>query len=117
MRSLFAAASACALVACSGATTPDPNTDPTDPGTTAETTPDPTTDPTDPGTTPDGCTYPDSVEPMALGEALAPYSWSAARHRDGRQGELSLQNVFCDSDPDVDWSPFDVLLFVSIPAW
>ncbi len=71
---------------------------------------------TDPVT---GCTYPEgAVEPMALNEVLSPYSWPNARHRDGvRTGPLDLANVPCATDPDIDWSPFDVLLFVSIPAW
>ena len=54
---------------------------------------------------------------MARGEVLFPYSWPKARHRDGRSGSLDLQFVPCNDDPDIDWSPFDVLLFVSIPAW
>lgn len=76
------------------------------------------TDPTAPGT-PADCAYPDgAVEPMALGEVVTPYRWPEARHLgDGRQLPLDLADVPCNTDPDIDWSPFDVLLFVSIPAW
>jgi hypothetical protein len=64
-------------------------------------------------------TYPTPpVEPMMLGEILFPYSWPTAIHRaTGRDTVLDLANVPCASDTDIDWSPFDVLLFVSIPAW
>lgn len=64
-----------------------------------------------------GCVYPEAEEPMALGEVLFPYRWSEARHRDGRTGAIRLREVFCGTSDDIDWSPFDVLLFVSIPAW
>lgn len=64
------------------------------------------------------CAYPDgAVEPMALGEVLTPYRWPEAIHGDGRVADLDLGLVPCAADPDIDWSPFDVLLFVSIPAW
>ena len=66
------------------------------------------------------CTgYPEgAVEPMALGEVLSPYAWPSARSLvDGTQLPLDLANVPCAVDPGIDWSPFDVLLFVSIPAW
>jgi hypothetical protein len=66
------------------------------------------------------CAYPqDAKNTMALGEVLKDYSWPVAVHRDGREGsfDLELGQVPCDTDPDIDWSPFDVLLFVSIPAW
>lgn len=78
---------------------------------------------TDNGATDDvaaDCAYPeDAQNKMALGAVLKAYSWPTAFHRDGREGEfdLELEQVPCESDPDIDWSPFDVLLFVSIPAW
>jgi hypothetical protein len=64
-------------------------------------------------------TYPSAaVEPMAVGEVLFPYSWPIAFHRGtGLSGVLDLANVPCAVDPAIDWSWFDVLLFVSIPAW
>jgi hypothetical protein len=66
-----------------------------------------------------GDTYPSpAVEPMALGEILFPYSWPAAVHRGSAvSAVLDLANVPCNLDAATDWSPFDVLLFVSIPAW
>lgn len=65
-----------------------------------------------------GCDYPaGAVEPMAEGAVLTPYRWPEARHLDGRTGSLDLRRVHCDSDPDIDWSPFDVLAFISLPAW
>lgn len=64
-------------------------------------------------------TYPPgAVEPMALGEVLSPYAWPEAIHRGTRaRTRLDLALAPCATDPDIDWSPFDVLLFVSIPAW
>lgn len=66
-----------------------------------------------------GCAYPEgAVDPMAEGAVLYPYRWPVAKHRDGRDGAVDLATVPCNTDPEtVDWSPFDVLLFVSIPAW
>ena len=63
------------------------------------------------------CGYPAGPDEMALGEVLPAYQWPVALHRDGRTGDLALGDVHCNTDADVDWSPFDVLLFVSIPAW
>lgn len=64
-------------------------------------------------------TYPDTVaEPMALGEVIAPYRWPDASLRaDDTPVSVDLAQVPCALDDDIDWSPFDVLLFVSIPAW
>lgn len=72
------------------------------------------------GTPDSACdSYPaDAVDPMMVDEVIWPYSWPAARHRsDGREAPLDLGQVPCGADEDIDWSPFDVLLFVSIPAW
>ncbi len=65
------------------------------------------------------CTYPAGAnEVMTLGDVLLPYGWNRAIHRsDGRDGTIDLEQVPCNTDDDIDWSPFDVLLFVSIPAW
>ena len=71
----------------------------------------------DDATVDEPCVYPsDSVEPMELDEVISPYSWPVARAFDGSEIELALERVFCNED-DIDWSPFDVLLFVSYPAW
>jgi hypothetical protein len=66
-----------------------------------------------------GQAYPaGATEPMTLGEVLSPYSWPTAIHRGtGARTTLDLAHVPCATDPEIDWSPFDVLLFVSIPAW
>ncbi|HCP45466.1 MAG TPA: hypothetical protein DIU15_05460 [Deltaproteobacteria bacterium] len=67
--------------------------------------------------TPD-CAYPEgATEPMTLGEVLYPYAWPNAIHGDGTEASLDLENAACDTDEVLDWSPFDVLLFVSLPAW
>ena len=64
------------------------------------------------------CTYPvGAVEPMAVGEVLTPHSWPDAVHRDGRTASIDLIAAPCNVDDDIDWSPFDVLLFVSFPIW
>jgi len=89
-------------------------------GATADTGPTTaTTDTSDSGTgIGKGCAYPEgAVEPMAEGEVLTPYSWPAAEHLDGTQASLELGKVPCGTDDDIDWSPFDILMFVSIPAW
>lgn len=74
------------------------------------------------GTPPDcdaGESYPKgAAEPMALGAVITPYRWPDAVHRQtGQSTSLDLEAAPCATDPDIDWSPFDVLLFVSIPAW
>ncbi len=65
------------------------------------------------------CTYPeDPVHPMAIDEVLFPYEWPTAIHvGDGRTSPLAVEDMACATSDDIDWSPFDVLLFVSIPAW
>jgi hypothetical protein len=67
----------------------------------------------------DGDTYPEgAVEPMTVGEVLTPYSWPDAIDRATRERfALDLALAPCNVDPNVDWSPADVLLFVSVPAW
>lgn len=65
-----------------------------------------------------GCSYPGgAVEPMALGAVLWPYRWPQAINGEGRALPLDLANAPCANDEDIDWSPFDVLVFISIPAW
>ena len=64
------------------------------------------------------CEYPaDAAEEMAIGSVLWPYSWPTSSAPDRSDQPLDLARVFCNDDADNDWSPFDVLLFVSIPAW
>lgn len=64
------------------------------------------------------CDYPaGAVEPMALGEVIPSYAWSRAIAGDDAVFDLDLSKVHCNDDEDIDWSPFDVLLFISIPAW
>ncbi len=80
------------------------------------------TEPSGPADPPDDtrapCGYPDAVSPMAEGEAMEAYRWDAAvQMRDGEATSLDLASAHCDSATAIDWSPFDVLLFVSIPAW
>ena len=63
--------------------------------------------------------YPEgAVRPMEVDSVLFPYSWPEAVNMvDGSFTALDLGQVPCATDPVIDWSPFDVLLFVSIPAW
>jgi len=118
------------LVACDGATTePDASSPGGDSGTLAMDAGG--TDGTDAGEPMMGldgamladagdppCDYPPgAVEPMALNEPLWPYRWPTARHADGRDFPIDLNEVVCTADPNIDWSPFDVLVFVSIPGW
>lgn len=65
-----------------------------------------------------GCTYPPgAVEPMALNEVLTAHSWPTAIDGTGNRFDLDLTKVHCTNDEDIDWSPFDALLFISIPAF
>lgn len=74
--------------------------------------------PVDTRPTPDGCSYPgDAAHPMEVGQPLYPYRWKTAKHRDGRTATVDLHDVPCASDTEIDWSPFDVLVFISLPAW
>lgn len=71
----------------------------------------------DDATVAEPCVYPvEYAEPMEFEEVLAPYSWPTALSFDRTDIAISLERVFCNED-DIDWSPFDVLLFVSYPAW
>ena len=89
------------------------DTDATDTASTDATDSSDATD-TDPGP----CEYPEgAVEPMALNEVLWPYSWPAAKRADGLTTPLDLTQAHCDTDEVIDWSPHEVLVFVSIPAW
>ncbi|PRQ08215.1 hypothetical protein [Enhygromyxa salina] len=65
-----------------------------------------------------GCSYPlGAVEPMAIDEVITPYSWPTAIHGDGTMAALALLDAPCDTDEIVDWSPHELLVFISIPAW
>ena len=65
-----------------------------------------------------GCTYPmGAVEPMALGAVIWPYRWPEAIDGTGRNVPLDLTEVHCTADENIDWRPFDFLLFISYPAW
>lgn len=67
---------------------------------------------------PGGCAYPEgAVEPMAAGAVLWPYRWPNAIDGAGNDHPLDLTEVHCTADPNIDWSPFDVLVFISIPGW
>ena len=64
------------------------------------------------------CDYPSGArEPMEAGQVISPYRWSAMVDADGSRGDLDLHRVYCDEDTQIDWSPFDALAFISIPAW
>ncbi len=101
-----------ALAACQGGDGDGPDSTPTPSDTTLQAT-------AATGTVSTDCSYPaGAVEPMAQDEVLTAYHWPEARHMDGlRTASLELEHVPCDSDDDIDWSPHDVLVFVSIPAW
>lgn len=64
------------------------------------------------------CSYPEgAVEPMALDAVISPYAWPEARRADGLTTSLGLTSAYCDDDAVIDWSPHEVLVFISIPAW
>ncbi|MCK6549117.1 hypothetical protein L6R52_24955 [Myxococcota bacterium] len=76
----------------------------------------------DAGDTPDSgpppCSYPASpARPMALDQVLFPYAWPAAIDGAGTTHPIDLAQFHCNSDPNIDWTSFEHLLFVSIPAW
>lgn len=109
-------------------TTSDSSDEATDSGPSSATTSDAET--TEGPTTADGadgsstgmvgmpCEYPEgAVEPMALGEVLWPYSWPVAIDGNGTEVSLELEDAPCGFDEVIEWSPHDVLVFISIPAW
>jgi hypothetical protein len=65
------------------------------------------------------CRYPaEATEPMAVGAVLFPYAWpTALPNGSGPRIDLDLRAAHCNDDPDLDWSPFDLLLFVSVPGF
>ena len=64
------------------------------------------------------CEYPTgAVEPMMRNMPLWPYRWPEAIDGMGRNFPIDLTEVACDADENIDWSPFDVLVFIAIPAW
>ena len=79
------------------------------------------TEPTGDPDTAASCLTPDyariAPETMELGEMMPAFSWSTALHGDGRSSVLDLAGVPCNALGDIEWSPFDVLLFVSVPEW
>ena len=65
------------------------------------------------------CDYPSGVaDPMTLGEVMPAFRWPSAKSLvDGTKTAFDLAEVHCGASADIDWSPFDILLFVSVPAW
>ena len=64
------------------------------------------------------CGYPEgAVEPMTRDEVIWPYRWPEAIDAMGNNFPLDLSFVPCAIDENIDWSPFDVLVFIAIPAW
>ena len=61
--------------------------------------------------------YPAYASTMALDQAVEPWSWNRALDGQNHAVDLNLAEAFCNNDPDIDWSSFDLLLFVSIPGW
>ncbi len=65
----------------------------------------------------DGQGYPEGVvDALTDGQVIAPYRWPVAIDAQNQRRALDLNRVYCEDD-DIDWSPFDMLLFVSVPAW
>jgi hypothetical protein len=64
------------------------------------------------------CAYPaGGVEPMMRDMTLWHYSWPEAIDGMAANFPLDLEAVACTADENIDWSPFDVLVFIAIPAW
>jgi hypothetical protein len=64
------------------------------------------------------CSYPPFADPMAVGQGIPPYSWPAAIDlSNGVQIDLDLNQVFCDTDLDIDWGLYDKILIASFPGW
>jgi hypothetical protein len=73
---------------------------------------------TGPPDTGPGCEYPlGGVEPMMRNMTLWHYAWPEAIDGMGRNFPIDLEAVACTADENIDWSPFDVLVFIAIPAW
>ena len=54
---------------------------------------------------------------MVLDGVLWSYIWNTALHGDGTNALMDLSEAPCGNDANIAWSPHDVLVFVSIPAW
>ena len=81
-----------------------------------DTGPGPDMGPADTGNGP--CTYPAGATGSFLEPNILPaFSWPASLDGMRVDRPLDLTTAFCANDPNIDWSPFDVLLFISIPAW
>ncbi len=60
------------------------------------------------------CAYPGGTQGFASGNTIAPHQWDEAFAPDDGVAPLRLADAPCDS---VEWSPFDTLVFIAIPAW
>src|SRR5688572_28097866 len=61
------------------------------------------------------CAYPSgAMETMRINEVLFPYRWPEAINGAGENRPLAMEQVFCNGDPNVDWSRAGYLLFISL---
>jgi len=64
------------------------------------------------------CAYPpNAVEPMARDQVLSPYAWPSGIDGARMDFPLDLAQAHCNTDPNRDWSPYNAILFVSMPSW
>ncbi len=63
---------------------------------------------------PPACAYPDGPQGFSAGQTLPPYAWTNAFSADGTNAPLRLDEAPCET---IEWSPFDTLAFIAIPAW
>ena len=63
------------------------------------------------------CAFPvdDVVDPMTLNAVIPAFRWQTAIRADGSVFDANLEEAPCSDDAA--WSPFDSLVFISIPAW
>ena len=71
-----------------------------------------------PDSGPQPCSYPAGGPARPTqDQTLAPYSWTQAFDLAGNALSLDMQEVFCATDTDIDWTAFPHVLFMAVPAW
>lgn len=64
------------------------------------------------------CVYPTGAPALPTdGEIIFPYRWAQALDAQRVSHELDLEDVYCASSTNIDWTAFPYVLFMAVPAW